>query len=140
MSALFDAVISNCSVIVLRQDGCPVEEIPADVDLYLNGRRLCSSDGIDKLCQLYEDGVIDFQRVRGMDVSGANMSDSLALLLVSRIISKMTNLVELNMSYIPLSHKTVPALCAMIDVSISGALDVFVMFVFEFCINCCYRS
>lgn len=131
MSALFDPVISSCAVAVIAPDGCPTGTLADNGDIFLNCRGLSSQEGVDRFCQLCEDLSL-VGRIRGVDLSGAALSDSLLAHLLASTISRMNSLVELNLSYIALGHKSVPALCSIINVKIAGGTYATVlMFVFN---------
>lgn len=124
MSGLFDPSILNCVWLVAAADGT-CQDLPEEGPVFLNCRNLSSPSALEAFCETFKDPHLA-DRVTGIDFSGANISDNSLSFLITNVIANLTNLIELNLSYIPLGHKSVPALCAVIDAKISGATSVFV--------------
>lgn len=119
MSAIYDPALSNCTVVTLSATGQTDTQPSADCDVHMICRALCDQQGVDNFCLLCQEESFAC-KVKALDFSGAKLSDAQVAQLLVEGAAKCSNILELNLSYIPLSHKAVAALCSIINVKISG--------------------
>lgn len=119
MSSVYDSSVRHAALVTFARDGSPLEPIPATEDIYINCRNLNSLESVNHFCEICQDE--DFAtRVKIVDLSGASLADQLVCQLLTNGIQRLSNIIELNLSYIHLGFKAIGALCAMVDVKISG--------------------
>jgi hypothetical protein len=135
MSAVYDSTLLAAVHVTITADGTlqyPFRDqsIPTEndndnnnndnnCDLYINCRQIENQEGVDKLCALCQEQSFA-ARIKVFDFSGAKLTDLLVSTVLLEAVRPCVNLVELNLSYLPLGYKAVLALCNMIDVKISG--------------------
>ena len=121
MSAIYDPALSNCTPVTLSAAGQMDSQLSADSDIRISCRALADQQGVDNFCLVCEEESFA-RRIKALDFSGAKLTDAQVAQLISDGVARCSNIIELNLSYIPLSHKAVAALCTMINVKISGDL------------------
>ncbi len=118
---LFNVEIQNCEYLSSDRYGefqYP-EGASVDSSFYVVARALTDQAGVDKLFENISSLGIAV-RIKGLDFSGARLPEIVMIHIFSTNLAKLPSLIELNVSYVPLGHKSISSLCQYFDVKVSG--------------------
>jgi hypothetical protein len=119
MSNVYSENMLTCKAIIASSDGTMVFPEDFSGEYCICGRLIETVEGLQRIGEQMLLPEIR-NRIAAVDFSGCRIADAGLSQVLSGAVSRLLNLVELNLSYVSLGHKAVAALCSLLDMKISG--------------------